>query len=77
VLRDLVPGTESKGNLERFRKKVLGDPALLSQLRAAADEDQFIRLMLQLGAAEGLPFRAEEVLEAIRSSRRSWLERWL
>jgi len=77
VLRDLVVITESNRNLERFREKVLSNPALFSQLRATADEEEFIRLMLQLGADQGLLFRAEEVLEAIRSSRRSWLERWL
>jgi hypothetical protein len=72
-----VSDPDSIRELELFRQKVLETPGLLKQLRAAADEEHFIGLMVQLGAEHGLHFSGEEVLEAIRSSRRSWLERWL
>jgi hypothetical protein len=64
-------------NLERFGELVLANRELHDQLRAAADQEAFVALAVQLGAAHGCEFAATVVQAAINEKRRAWLERWL
>ncbi len=63
--------------LERFRQAVFGDPSLQQRLRATADRESFGRLVLSLGRDGGYRFTLQDVEEAIRAARRSWIERWI
>ena len=56
---------------------MLADRELHAQLRATANEDEFIALAVRLGAERGYDFTAPTVQEAVREKRRAWLERWL
>jgi hypothetical protein len=73
----VMPDMCAAENLRRFREVVLSRPDLLARLRGVSEQEAFIGLMVQLGAEQELPFSREEVLEAIRTSRRAWRERWL
>jgi predicted ribosomally synthesized peptide with nif11-like leader len=64
-------------DLEAFRQAVLGDPALLDELRAAPDLFAFLERMVRLGAERGYCFTTDDVRLALSRSRRAWLERWL
>lgn len=64
-------------DLERFRQIVLQQPALEEQLLQAPAGQAFTELALRLGAEHGCPFTAEELREALREARRTWLERWV
>jgi predicted ribosomally synthesized peptide with nif11-like leader len=67
----------SENGLEQFRRLVLQDEALQKQLRETAGRQEFVELMLRLGAERGYRFTAEEIEEALRESWRAWLERWV
>lgn len=67
----------SSASFEEFRQLVLSQPALLGQLRAAADLRSFLELTVALGAAHGYQFGVEQVQAALNESRRAWLERWV
>ena len=64
-------------NLERFGELVLADRELHDRLRAAANQEAFVALAVQLGAERGCAFTAPVVQAAINEKRRAWLERWL
>ncbi|WP_426752656.1 Nif11-like leader peptide family natural product precursor [Myxococcus sp. Y35] len=64
-------------DFERFRQRVLADPALQDALRDTPDTATFIRQAVALGAAHGCHFTAEDVHEALRAARRAWRERWI
>ncbi len=64
-------------NLEAFREQVLRDPALQAPLRDATDPREFAILMVRLGREHGHDFSVDDVAEALRDARRTWLERWL
>ena len=67
----------SQESFEQFRELVFQDTTLQEALRSVTDTDQFVALTVRLGAARGYVFTVEDVAEAMRSSRRAWLERWL
>lgn len=67
----------SHESLEQFRQLVLRDRALQEQLREISDQEAFLALVVRLGAAHGYHFTVEEVAEALRASRRAWIERWI
>lgn len=67
----------SQENFEQFRNIVLEDLSLQKQLRAFTREDRFIVRVVKLGAERGFQFTYEDVKEAMRASRRAWIERWI
>ena len=67
----------SQEQFEQFRQVVLQDVTLQKRLRNFTRYDRFIARVVKLGAERGFEFTADEVLEAINASRRSWIERWL
>lgn len=61
-------------NLEQFRRIVVEDEALQQQLVGVAERDEFIRRVVELGAAYGYVFTAADVQHALHASRRAWLK---
>jgi len=72
-----MESAESRQNLERFRELVLEDAALHDQLRAAADVETFVTLVVQVGRERGCAFTADSVRAALQEQHRAWLERWI
>jgi hypothetical protein len=54
---------------------VLADESLQAQLRDITEGDEFIAKVIELGEDRGCKFTAEDVEEAMRSNRRTWIER--
>lgn len=46
-------------------------------LKETADIESFKALVVRLGVESGYGFTLEDVEEALRASRRVWLERWI
>jgi hypothetical protein len=67
----------SQENFERFREIVLRDLSLQEQLREISERSVFIRKVVELSAQYGYEITPEDVDEAMRRSRRAWLERWI
>jgi hypothetical protein len=67
----------SREGFERFRLQVLEDAALQEMLRETPNLKAFLGLTLQLGRERGYSFTAEDVEDALRESRRAWLQRWV
>jgi hypothetical protein len=72
-----VQAETTRESFERFRQTVLQDESLQERLRATTDPKSFISLVVGLGLDAGHHFTAADVEEAMRASRRAWLERWL
>ncbi len=67
----------SQAGFEAFRQRVLEDPTLQAKLREESDLERFQTLVVALGTEHGFDFSVDEVKEAVRASRRAWLERWV
>lgn len=61
--------------LTEFRQAVLGDLTLQEQLRGITDPQELAAESVRLGALRGLAFTPEDVLSALRTMRRAWIER--
>jgi hypothetical protein len=73
---------DGAGDLERFRALVvadLGRPGrpLAGPLLAARTRAELVALVPELASGCGLVVSTGEVEEALRTARRSWLERWV
>ncbi|MDE2369613.1 MAG: aspartyl/asparaginyl beta-hydroxylase domain-containing protein [Burkholderiales bacterium] len=77
LVRAQVAPQTSQQRFERFRERVLADPALQAELRRHADFDALARAAQEAGAAGGLRFTVEDVRAAFHAGRRIWLERHL
>jgi hypothetical protein len=64
-------------DFERFRGLVLEDVTLQEALKETADVPAFLVLARRLGAERGCHFTEEELREAMRAARRTWLESWI
>ena len=69
--------TPSAEELDAFHRHVLTSPTLQARLQAEQDLHGFVPLVVELGAASGFTFSAEDVRDAIRENRRRWVERWV
>ena len=63
--------------LAGFRDLVLEDASLQERLREVMDRELFIDMVVRLGEQRGFYFSEWDVKEALRASRRAWLERWV
>lgn len=63
--------------LDRFRLRVLDDPALRARLLAVDDERRFATTVVALAAVEGIDVDLATVQDEMRQARQRWLERWL
>ena len=62
---------------EQFRLVVLADEALQAELRRFADKKEFVARTVELAAEHGFQLAAEDVEDAMREGRRSWIEQGL
>ena len=69
--------TESRQNFADFRQLVIEDSAVQKQLKGSTDEAAFVDLVVSTGNEMGYLFNVSDVLEELKTARRSWLERWL
>ena len=67
----------SAKNFEQFRQIVLQDLPLQNELQQINEREAFISRVIKIGAERGFDFDAENVAEAMRESRRAWIERWI
>jgi hypothetical protein len=67
----------SAEQFERFRSAVLSDVALQQRLSAYTERDAFVDAVVRAAAEAHLAVTADDVEEAMRAGRRSWLERWV
>ena len=63
--------------LRDFRALVLADPKLQDRLRAITDKTEFIVVVRSAAKVEGFDLTADDITDAIRAGRRSWIERWI
>ena len=64
-------------SFEQFRTLVLQDQSLQERLRATADRNTFLALVVRMGEERGFQFTAQDVDAAMQASRRAWIERWI
>ena len=62
---------------EKFRQIVLSDPSIQMRLRDLTDRNEFVSLVVELGAERGCTFTRYDIEEGLRAGRRSWQERWI
>jgi predicted ribosomally synthesized peptide with nif11-like leader len=67
----------SQEKFEQFRHVVLQDLTLQERLRESEDRETFVKLLVHVGSEHGYNFTPEDVENALRDSRRAWIERWL
>jgi hypothetical protein len=65
------------GEIEKLREIVLNDADLQAQLQEISERDEFIARVLEIGKNFGLEIESEDISEAMRESRRVWIERWI
>ena len=65
------------GNWQSFCERVLQDMHLQQELMGISDHAPFIARVAQLGQELGYAFTREEVVLAMQTSRRAWMERML
>lgn len=58
-----------------FRRLAVNDAALFAQLSSLDSPDEFERRAVELGAARGCDFTADDVRQALQAARRAWIER--
>lgn len=73
----VVTEPASSEDFQRFHKEVLSDLELQRQLRVTADWESFARLAVELGKERGYRFGVSQVQQALVTTRRAWLEKWI
>ena len=72
-----VPEAGLESGFEPFRRLVLEEPELQSQLMDLTERDAFIQRTVALGEERGFHFLDSDVEAALLSARKSWIERWI
>lgn len=63
--------------VDRFRLRVLDDPALRAQLLAEEDRTRFAVRVVALAHIEGIDVDLDDVLTGLDDARHRWLARWI
>jgi glutamate-1-semialdehyde aminotransferase len=66
-----------RADLDRLVAVVLRDEALQQRLLAVPQRDAFVATLVTVASERGLVVTADDVGDALRDARRSWLERWV
>jgi hypothetical protein len=61
---------------DRFRERVLADPALQARLRGLP-RAQFVASVVAVAGETGHDLAPDDVEAALTEARREWLERWI
>jgi predicted ribosomally synthesized peptide with nif11-like leader len=67
----------STESFEKFRQHVLLNPRLQEVLRSEREHMVFAPHVVKIGKEAGFEFSEADVVEALSTNRRLWLERWL
>lgn len=67
----------SQDTFEQFRQLVLQELLLQKELVEIDERDIFIARVVELAAEKKLEVTNADVEEALRASRRAWLEKWI
>lgn len=67
----------SNQDLEKLRQAVRHDARLEKDLQTISDRADFVRRAVEVAAKLNLNVSAEIIAEAMRESRREWIERWI
>jgi hypothetical protein len=67
----------AREQFEAFRELVLRSPVLQERLDGEGHMDDFVPLVVSVGAEHGYVFTDADVAAAVSESRRAWLERWV
>jgi hypothetical protein len=65
----------SQEDFDRFRLELFQEQDLQIGLREIMDRQEFIARVVHIGSERGYGFTAKHVEEAMRASRRSWMDR--
>lgn len=60
-----------------FRAVVLADLDMQRKLRDVNDREEFVQVVVETARRAGFFVTAEDVDGALRSGRRTWIERWI
>ncbi len=74
-LRPIALTSGTVGGFAAFQQLVRNDSELFARLESAPTTDTFIDLAVELGAAHGLAFSADEVRASLQAARCAWIER--
>jgi len=72
-----VGPADSAAAFDRFCNLVLEDKMLQMLLRDVFDKELFFETVVRLGNERGYHFSVDDVREAFRARRRTWIERWV
>ena len=72
-----APGLNPAAAFAAFHRLVIDDAELFAQLQNFASTEDFAARAVELGAARGLKFSSDDVLETLQIVRHAWLERSL
>jgi hypothetical protein len=75
--QEMAPTSEVESEFDRFRRLVLQEPALQTELMQVTDRTEFTSLAIRLGEQQGARFTAGDVDAAFQAARRVWIERWI
>jgi hypothetical protein len=64
-------------NFEEFRRLVLREKDLQTELRDVDDRERFTAAVVDLGRDRGFLFSPDDVEAALNAGRRAWIERWI
>ena len=73
--QEVAAAPVAESEFERFRRLVLGHPALQAELRQITDRKEFAAAALRLGEQLGTRFTPGDLDAAFQAARRSWIER--
>ena len=72
-----VGPADSAAAFDRYCNLVLEDKMLQMLLRDVFDKELFFETVVRLGNERGYHFSVNDVREAFRAKRRTWIERWV
>lgn len=67
----------SQAAFEQFRAEVLADASLRNDLVTIDDKVEFTAAVISLASKKGVELTADDVENAMRTGRKTWIERWI
>ena len=67
----------SQAAFEQFRAEVLADASLRDELLTIDDKVEFTATVISLASKKGVELTADDIENAMRTGRKTWIERWI
>ncbi|HXC02724.1 MAG TPA: Nif11-like leader peptide family natural product precursor [Opitutaceae bacterium] len=71
----IAPTSGMVDGFAAFQQLVVNDSALFARLQNAPTTDAFVDLAVEVGAARGFAFGADDVRASLQAARCTWIER--